>query len=79
MKLEFDLRDDEAHEHVVPRAPRAVSTLRAVRMLSGDGELAFSSLRGDDDPVSENAIGFMYNRIGHKGAHAARATRAARR
>lgn len=63
MKLEFDLRDDEAHEHV--------------RMLSGDGELAFSSLRGDDDPVSENAIGFMYNRVGHKEVQAARATRAA--
>lgn len=69
MKLEFDLREDEAYEHLVPLAPQTVSTLRAVRMLSGSGDLAFPSLRGGGDPMSENAIGFMYNRIGYKDVH----------
>ncbi len=69
MKLEFDLREDEAFEHLFPLAPQAVSVLRAVRQLTGRGPLAFCSSRSAHDPMSENAIGYLYNREGYKGRH----------
>lgn len=69
MKLEFDLRDDEAFEHLVPLAPQAVDVLRTVRKMTGRGPLPFCSSRNAHEPMSENAIGYLYNREGYKGRH----------
>jgi integrase len=69
MKLEFDQREDDDWDHVVPLAPAAVDVLRAVRTLTGAGPLAFCSSRSSHDPLSGNAIGYLYNRIGYKGRH----------
>ena len=69
MKQEFDLREDDAFEHVVPLAPPAVEVLRAVRALTGTGPLAFPSGRSMAEAMSENTIGYLYNREGYQGRH----------
>lgn len=69
MKQEADMREDEAYEHVVPLAPESVEVLRAVRRLTGSGPMVFCSSRDGDAPISENAIGYLYNRLGYKGVH----------
>lgn len=69
MKLDIDLRDDDDWDHEVPLAPAAVEVLRAVRPLTGSGPLVFCSTRSSHDPMSANAIGYLYNRIGYKGRH----------
>ncbi len=69
MKLEFDLREDDEWDHEVPLAPAAVAVLRAIRPLTGSGPLVFCSSRSSHDPLSANAIGYLYNRIGYKGRH----------
>ena len=69
MKLELHLRDDEAFEHCVPLAPDAVTTLRGVRWLTGRSPYVFPSSLSGLTPISENAIGYLYNREGYKGRH----------
>ena len=69
MKLELHLRDDEAFEHCVPLAPEAVATLRGVRWLTGRSPYVFLSSLSGLTPISENAIGYLYNREGYKGRH----------
>ncbi|MBV9841541.1 MAG: integrase arm-type DNA-binding domain-containing protein [Sphingomonadaceae bacterium] len=69
MKLELELREDEAFEHVVPLSGRAVEVIRAVRRLTGRGPLVFCTPGDACTPLSENAIGYLYNREGWKGLH----------
>lgn len=71
MKLEMDLSENDAFEHVVPLARQAVDVLRAVHQLSGQGPLAFPNARSSESPLSENAVGYLYNRLGYKGRHVA--------
>lgn len=40
-----------------------------MRRLTGAGPLAFPSAWSVHDPMSANAIGYLYNRIGYKGMH----------
>lgn len=77
MKQEFDLRQDEAFDHLVPLAPETVAVLRAVRMLSSNAPYVFPSARSGSEPMSENAIGYLYNREGYKGRHCPHGWRAA--
>jgi integrase len=69
MKLEMDMRDDEVFEHLVPLSSEAVDVLRAVHRLTGRGPLAFPNNRSSSTPLSENAVGYLYNRLGYKGRH----------
>ena len=69
MKLEFELRDDEAYDHKIPLAQAAVDTLHAARLLTGNGPLIFPSSWDPSDPMSENTINYLYGRIGYKGRH----------
>lgn len=69
MKLDLDLREDSEWDHEVPLAAAAVDVLRAVRTLTGRGPMVFCSVRSSHDPLSANAIGYLYNRIGYKGRH----------
>jgi len=69
MKQEFDLRENEAFDHIVPLAPHAVSALRVVRLLTGNAPYVFPSSRSFHEPMSENAIGYLYNREGYQGRH----------
>lgn len=69
MKQELDLREDEAFEHEVPLAAAAVEVLHAVRAFSGGRGLVFPGARDSAKPMSENAVGYLYNREGWKGRH----------
>jgi integrase len=69
MKQELELREDDAFEHCVPLAREAVETLRALRRLTGRGPLAFPNNRSASDPLSENSVGYLYNRTGYKKRH----------
>jgi integrase len=69
MKLILDLKDEEHFEHRVPLCWQAVDVLRAVHRLTGRGRLVFPGQRHSHRPISENAIGYLYNRVGFFGRH----------
>lgn len=69
VKQELRLRNDEAFEHLVPLSRQAVDTLRAVRWLTGRSPFVFPGARSGLKPISENAIGYLYNREGYQGRH----------
>jgi integrase len=69
MKLVLDLKEEQAFEHVVPLSWQAVDVLRAVRRLTSRNRLVFPGQRHSHKPLSENAIGYLYNRVGFHGRH----------
>lgn len=69
MKQELQLRNDQAFDHPIPLSAQAVETLRAVRWLTGRSDFVFPGARSGLKPISENAIGYLYNREGYKGKH----------
>lgn len=69
IKQELQLRSDEAFEHPVPLSRQSVEALRAVRWLTGRSPFVFPGARSGLKPISENAIGYLYNREGYKGHH----------
>ena len=77
MKLTVERKGDEENDHIVPLAPAAVEVLRAVQALSGRGALVFPGQRHAHRPLSENAIGYLYNRVGWHGRHVPHGWRAA--
>lgn len=77
MKLELDRKGEEAFEHIMPLSSQAVDVLRATRRLTGRIQLLFPSTRRSIIPMSENTIGYMYNRIGFRGRHVPHGWRAA--
>lgn len=77
MKLVLDQKDDEAFEHIVPLVPAAVDVLRQVRRMTGRCTLVFPGQRHAHKPLSENAIGYLYNRVGFHGRHVPHGWRAA--
>jgi integrase len=69
MKQELALREDEAFEHLVPLSAESVEVLRAVRPFSSSRGPIFPGGRDMFTPLSENAVGYLYNREGWKGRH----------
>lgn len=69
MKLEVTQRSDESYDHDVPLAPASVELLRAIRTITGSSRYVFPSGRGSRSPMSENALNFLYKRVGYKGRH----------
>ena len=69
VKQELHLRSDEAFDHPVPLSKQAVEALRAVRWLTGRSPFVFPGARSGLKPISENAMGYLYNREGYKGCH----------
>jgi integrase len=69
MKLVLDKKGEDAFDHLVPLPWQAVETLRAVRRLTGRGRLVFPCQRHAHIPLSENAVGYLYNRVGFQGRH----------
>ena len=69
IKQELHLRSDEAFDHPVPLSSQAVEALRAVRWMTGRSPFVFPGARSGLKPISENAIGYLYNREGYKGRH----------
>lgn len=77
MKLTAERKDQAAFDMVIPLAPAAVDVLRAVRRLTGRARLVFPGQRHAHRPLSENAIGYLYNRAGWHGRHVPHGWRAA--
>jgi len=69
IKQELHLRSDEAFDHKIPLSPPAVETLRVVRLLTGRAPFVFPNARAGTSAMTENAIGYLYNREGYKGKH----------
>jgi integrase len=69
MKQVLELKQDQDFEHLVPLSAQAVDVLRAVHRLTGRGPLIFPNNRSALLPLSENAVGYLYNRLGYKGRH----------
>jgi len=69
MKLLLDRKDEEAYDHLVPLPWQTVDALRAVHRLTGRNGLVFPGARHSHRPLSENAIGYLYNRVGFHGRH----------
>jgi integrase len=69
IKQELHLRSDEAFDHKIPLSRQAVETLRGVRLLTGRARYVFPNARSGQEPMTENAIGYLYNREGYKGRH----------
>jgi integrase len=77
MKLVLERKDNLTYEHLVPLSRQAVEALAAIRPLTGRYSLAFPSARHGHRPMSENAIGYLYNRCGYHGRHVPHGWRAA--
>ena len=77
MKLTVERKGDELFDHVVPLSLAAVEVLRAVQKLSGRSVLVFPGQRHAHRPLSEKAIGYLYNRAGYHGRHVPHGWRAA--
>ena len=77
MKVLLDRKDDDSYEHVVPLSRQAVEALVAIRPLTGRFSFIFPSARHSHRPISENAIGYLYNRAGYHGRHVPHGWRAA--
>lgn len=77
MKLILDRKDEESFDHVVPLSWQAVDLLREAHRLTGRGKLVFPGQRHAHKPLSENAIGYLYNRVGYHGRHVPHGWRAA--
>lgn len=63
--------------HQARWAPVHVEALAAIRPLTGRYKLIFPSERHAHRPMSENAIGYLYNRNGYHGRHVPHGWRAA--
>ncbi|UVO50094.1 integrase arm-type DNA-binding domain-containing protein [Sphingomonas sp. SUN019] len=77
MKGDLDRKDEVNGDHLVPLTPQCLDVLRALRPLTGQGDLLFPSNRHVHRPMSENAIGYLLNRAGYHGHHVPHGFRAA--
>ena len=69
MKLTAARKADIREEFVVPLAPEAVEAIQTIRKLTGRSRYLFPSNRSFHAVMSENAIGYLYNRAGFQGRH----------
>ena len=69
MKLTAARKSDIREEFIVPLAPEAVESIAAIRRLTGRSRYLFPSNRSFHKAMSENAIGYLYNRVGFQGRH----------
>jgi integrase len=77
MKLALDRKDEVAFEHLVPLSRQALEAIAAIRPLTKRLPILFPSNRHLHRPLSENAIGYLYNRCGYHGRHVPHGWRAA--
>lgn len=70
MKLQQDRKQGDQFEFLVPLSRQAVEVISAADRVSGGGPLLFPGTRHAHRPMSENAIGYAYNRLpGYSGRH----------
>ncbi len=69
MKLTAEQRVDDNYDHHVPLVPAAVELLRHLRAMTGAGDYVFWSSIRSRDPMSENALSYLYKRLGYQNRH----------
>lgn len=69
MKLEQAEKDQEVFDFIVPLSTQAVEVVKAAQQLSGHTPWVFPSRRDMRKSMSENALGYLYARIGYKDRH----------
>ncbi|MFN3946271.1 MAG: tyrosine-type recombinase/integrase [Allosphingosinicella sp.] len=77
MKLVLERKDDATFDHLVPLSRQAIEAIAAIRPLTKRLPILFPSNRHLHRPLSENAIGYLYNRCGYHGRHVPHGWRAA--
>jgi len=77
MKGDLDRKEELGGDHLVPLTAQAVTVLKALWPLTGEGVLLFPSTRHMHQPMSENALGYLLNRAGYHGHHVPHGFRAA--
>lgn len=65
--------------HTVPLSPQAITTLRELQLLTGQGAYLFPSSYGADRVMSENTIGQMLKKMGYQGRQSLHGFRASAR
>jgi integrase len=69
MKLTAARKADIREEFIIPLATESVEAINAMRRLTGRSRYLFPSNRSFHKAMSENAIGYLYNRVGFKDRH----------
>ena len=77
MKGDLDRKEELGGDHLVPLTQQALTVLKALWPLTGEGVLVFPSPRHVHQPMSENALGYLLNRAGYHGHHVPHGFRAA--
>lgn len=77
MKGDLDRKEELGGDHLVPLSAQAITVLKALWPLTGEGVLVFPSVRHNHQPMSENALGYLLNRAGYHGHHVPHGFRAA--
>lgn len=69
MKLSVERKKQEAFDHVVPLARQSVELLRALRVMTGHGPLAFPSSLSMRRAMSDSTLSKLYRDNGFRGRH----------
>jgi integrase len=69
MKLKLDRKIDARFDFLLPLSRQAMDVLAAARAFAPYSRLVFPSQRHAHKPISENAVGYLYNRLVSHGRH----------
>ncbi len=69
MKLKLARKLDARFDFMLPLSRQAVEVLQAARAFNPYSKLVFPSQRHVHRPISENAVGYLYNRLVSNGRH----------
>jgi integrase len=69
MKLRLARKGDDRFDFMLPLSRQALEVIEAARAFSPRGKLVFPSQRHAHRPISENAVGYFYNRLSFAGRH----------
>ncbi len=69
MKLKLARKLDARFDFMLPLSKQAVEVLQAARACNSYSKLVFPSQRHVHRPISENAVGYLYNRLVSNGRH----------
>ncbi|HEX8446304.1 MAG TPA: integrase arm-type DNA-binding domain-containing protein [Sphingomonas sp.] len=70
MKLIVERKQNDRFDFLVPLARQAVEVLTVARTFSAKSKVVFPSERNVNRPMSENAVGYLYNRLpAYRGRH----------
>lgn len=77
MKGDLERKDELGGDHLVPLSTEAIDLLVQLHRVTGRSRLLFPNDRHITRPMSENALGYLLNRLGYDGRHVPHGWRAA--